>query len=156
MYSYETEIENTYKKHTALLEDLRDCLEMERESLMNVDVDRLWGLMEKKNGLAMDVERTGNEISCLVEASFPDSTDSPRSSALKEWPWYRPLYARTTLLKEDIRVRLEENQLFIRDSLGFFDDLMNIIVQSGGKGEDYQHLQNPQEKPAARIYDREV
>ncbi|MFZ0451539.1 MAG: flagellar protein FlgN [Desulfatiglandaceae bacterium] len=156
MHSLETQIENTYERQTSLLGDLRDCLEMERESLMEVDVDRLWELMEKKNALAMDVERTGNEIKCLMAAGFPDSTENPRSSALKEWPWYKALHSKTTLLKEEIRVRIEENQVFIKDSLGFFDELMNIIVQSGGKGDDYQHLQSPQEKHVARIYHREV
>ncbi len=156
MYIHETEIESTYERHTALLEELRDCLEMERESLMQVDVDLLWELMEKKNGLAIDVERTGNEIRHLLEARFPGSRKSQRTSALEAWPWYREYYARTSLLKEDIRVRLEENQVFMSDSLRFFDDLMHIIVQRGGKGEDYQHLQSPHEKQGPRIYHRAV
>ncbi|RLB16113.1 MAG: hypothetical protein DRG82_09955 [Deltaproteobacteria bacterium] len=156
MNSLEMQIEGSYEKQAAMLEQLRDCLELERESLIQVDVDQLWEIMEKKNTLVVDIDKLGNEIKCLLNHCFEHSLEAPRASALREWPWFRELSKRTTLLKEDIQVRLKENLSFIQDTLGFFNELVGIIAKSGAQEQGYEHLRNPQKMSEARIYQREV
>lgn len=156
MGSLEMEVEGSFEKQAAMLEQLRDCLEMERESLIQVDVDELWELMETKNSLVVGIEKLGNEIKCLLNQCFECSTETPRARALKEWPWFRDFSKRTALLKEDIQTRLRENLSFIRDTLGFFNELVGIIVQGGAQERGYEHLGKLPEATGPRIYHREV
>ncbi|MBW2096086.1 MAG: flagellar export chaperone FlgN [Deltaproteobacteria bacterium] len=156
MNSLEMQVEGSYEKQAAMLEQLRDCLEMERESLIQVDVEELWELMEKKNTLVVDIEKLGNEIKCLLNQHFKHSPENPRASALKEWPWFGKLSRQTALLKEDIQTRLKENLSFIQDTLGFFDELVGIIVKGGTQEQGYEHLRKPLEASGPRIYHREV
>lgn len=152
----ETGIQGTYHRQVSLLEDLRDCLELERESLINVDIDQLWELMEKKQTLLLDIQRTGNEIRCCMERSFPGSRERARATASKEWPWFTGLSRRAGLLEKEIRRRLGENMAFIQDTLGFFDELIGIFASSGGSTGAYNHLTRPVETKTPRIYHREV
>jgi hypothetical protein len=156
MKATETGIQDTYHRQVGLLEDLRDCLELERESLISVDVDQLWELMGRKHTLLTDIQRTGNEISCFMERSFPGSKEGARATASKEWPWFAELNRRAGLLKKEIRRRLSENMAFIQDTLSFFDDLIRIFVSSGTTMAAYNHLTKPVEARAPRIYYREV
>jgi len=156
MSSLEMEVEDSYEKQAAMLEQLRDCLEMERESLIQVDVDELWELMEKKNSLVVEIEKLGNAIKCLLNQCFECSPEDPRTNALKEWPWFRDLSKQTALMKEDIQTRLRENLSFIRDTLGFFDELVGIIVKGGTQEQGYEHLGKLPEVNGPRIYHREV
>jgi hypothetical protein len=156
MNSLETQVEGSYERQAAMLEQLKDCLELERESLIQVDVDQLWELMEKKNALMLDIEKAGNAIKCLMEQCFPGSPESPRANALKYWPWFRDLRKQTDLLKEDIRARLKENMSFIQDTLGFFDELIGTILKGGTERLGYEHLKKAQEPMGPKIYYREA
>jgi hypothetical protein len=152
----ESGIQDTYRRQVDLLEDLRDCLEMERESLINADVDQLWELMGRKHALLTDIQSTGIEIKCFMDRSFPDSEGSARASASRQWPWFTELNRRSVLLKEEIRRRLGENMDFIQDTLSFFDDLIRIFVSRENTMGAYNHLTRPVEEKAPRIYHREV
>jgi hypothetical protein len=152
----ETGIQDTYHRQVSLLEDLRDCLELERESLIRVDIDQLWEVMEKKHTLLTDIQRTGSEIRCSMEQGFPGSGARARATASKEWPWFTELSRRAGLLKNEIRRRLGENMAFIQDTLGFFDELIGIFVSSGGNTGVYNHSTRPVERKTPRIYHREV
>lgn len=156
MYSLETQVKRSYTREVAMLEQLRDCLEMERESLIQVDVDQLWELMEKKNTLVMDIERAAKEVKILMDQYFVGSSESPRSNALKEWPWFGVLSRKTSILKEDVRVRLKDNMAFIQDTLGFFDELVGILIKGGAEARGYEHLINSRGTNQPRIYHREV
>jgi FlgN protein len=152
----ETGIQNTYHRQVSLLEDLRDCLELERESLINVDIDQLWELMGQKHTVLTDIQRTGSEIRCFMERRFPGSEEKGRATASKEWLWFTELNRRAGLLKKEIRRRLGENMAFIQDTLGFFDELIGIFVSSGGRTGEYNRLTRPAERKTPRIYHREV
>jgi hypothetical protein len=156
MHYPETQVKGSYQRQAAMLEQLRDCLEMERESLIQVDVDQLWELMEKKKSLVLEIEKTGNEIKGLMDQCFQESPESPRVSALKEWPWFRDVSRQTTVLKEGIQARLKENLSFIHDTLGFFDELIGIIVNNQDRSQGYEHMGKPQETRKPRIYSMEV
>jgi len=152
----ESGMQGTYRRQVDLLEDLRDCLELERESLINADVDQLWELMRRKHTLLTDIQRTGIEIKSFMARCFPDSEESARTSASRQWPWFAELNRRSGLLKEEIRRRLGENTAFIQDTLSFFDDLIGIFVSGGSTMGAYNHLTRPVEAKAPRIYHREV
>jgi len=156
MQAAETGIQNTYHRQVSLLEDLRDCLELERESLINVDIDQLWEVMGQKHTLLTDIQRAGIEIRCSMERRFPGSRESAQTTASREWPWFTELSRRAGLLKKEIRRRLGENMAFIQDTLGFFDELIGIFVSSGGHTGEYNHLTRPAERKTPRIYYREV
>jgi len=156
MDSLEMEAKGSCKKQAAMLEHLRDCLDMERESLIQVDVDQLWEIMEKKNSLVTGIEQLENEIKLLVNQYFQNGPEKPRAGALRAWPWFRDYSKRTALLKEDIRTRLNENFSFIEDTLGFFDELVAIIARGEPREQGYDYLRKPPETNGPRIYHREV
>jgi len=156
MQAAETGIQNTYHRQVSLLEELRDCLELERECLVSVNINQLLAIMGKKHALLTDIQRTGSEIRCSMERRFPGSKESARTTASKEWPWFAELSRLDGLLKKEIRKRLGENMAFIQDTLGFFDELIGIFVSSGGSTGAYNQLTRPAERKTPRIYHREV
>jgi hypothetical protein len=156
MNSVEIRVEDSYQKQASMLEQLGDCLETERQSLIQVDVDQLWELMETKKTLVLEIEKTANEIKYLMDQCFQGSSEGPRATALKEWPWFRDVSRQTNMLKQSIQVRLKENLSFIRDALGFFDELIGIIAKREDRSQGYEHIGKPQEMNGPRIYSREV
>jgi len=152
----ETAVEVGCRRQVALLKQLRDCLELERESLIQVDVEQLWELMEKKNSLVVEIGNLGNEITGMLHRHFSGSGRNARTGALKAWPWFRDFSKKTARLREEIQVRLGENQSFIQDTLGFFNELMGIILNSGAPSQGYGNRRKAIGAKTPRIYLREV
>lgn len=144
-------IEGSYRRKASLFKELVNCLDLERDNLINLNIEGLWSLMEEKQGILLSIEDEGEQIKKIMEKDYPDQ-DVPE-------PGRRPimeLSQKIADLKEDIKVRVKENVTFIRESLDFFDEIISIFANGGRVEHSYRPTRKGQRGLSTLIYHREV
>lgn len=144
-------IQDHYDTQHGLFQELLECVALEKDSLVELNVESLWNLMEKKQALLRSIETSGNELKAMTRSTPPH--DMPVEDRKKVLEKDREI----KLLKEEIRTRVRENMDFIQDSLNFFDEIIHIFATGDSKNAAYC----PQGKKLPRnlspkIYHREV
>jgi hypothetical protein len=133
METLNQKIEAGYQKEAALFQDLLNCLDLERDNLINLNLENLWSVMEKKQTLLESIEGVQVEIKRLLSENRekqPVSMNEKRTLA--------PLSTRVAHLKEEVRARVKENVLFIQETLSFFDELIQIFISNGDAARAYR------------------
>ena len=144
-------IEGIYSRKVSLFKELINCLDLERDDLINLNIENLWSLMEKKQRILVSIEDEGKQIKKIMEKNYPDQ-DIPERGG-------RPiteLSQKIADLKEEIKVRVKENVTFIRESLDFFDEIISIFAKSGRVEHSYRPTRKGQKTLSALIYHKEV
>jgi hypothetical protein len=125
---------------------LLDCLNLERENLIHVNVKGLWSAMEEKKKILASIQETDQEIS----GCGPGSEMEIRSRQA-----VRTFNQEIRRLKQEIGARVRENVSFIEETLRFFDEIVSIFA--GGGGEQYSYEAVPRTKiSSSLIYRSEV
>jgi hypothetical protein len=124
-------LEKLLHEKILLYNDLLHCLNEERESLINVDLDRLWQISHEKEELCKELEKTKGSIWGAIDP-LVDAQDMTLSQMMEKIPrtkraLFQKLYLRLIKLKTDIDLIRRENMAFINDSLEFLDDIISII-----------------------------
>jgi flagellar biosynthesis/type III secretory pathway chaperone len=145
----EQQLAHVYVKQVTRLEALRDCLVLERENLINLDLNGLWRLVERKHDILTDLEAIENEIKTFPHEE--DSTFKPDSQR-----FCLNLFNRASQLKKEIKTRNAENRLFIQDVLGFIDELMSIFAGRVQEPTAYGKVSKSQKKTQPVMIYREV
>lgn len=132
----------------ALLKELVDCLQRERDILADLYIPDLWTVVEEKQ-----------RILEAIEAISPRGTDrsAGNDNEARSQLADDPTSARAvTRLKEEIRERTRENAAFIQDSLRFVDELVALIT--GAPKDKCTYSPNGVQNRAhrSRLYGREV
>lgn len=150
MENLEERLEEIQKEQVSLFEDLRDCLALERNSLIRADVSGLWQLLERKQNI-LDALNENAELIENLKGEVPKGQcqDSQKHRVLKE------LSRKVVSLKEEIRVRAKENMVFIRESLAVFEELISIFSGSNQAGSYARLKVSPKSSPPL-IIQREV
>ena len=139
-------IESLYQEKILLYQDLLDALEMERKSIINIDVDALWKVSEQKSRIARKIEKKQQQILVQLE-DLPvrygmdiSSTDAQKipdllPKEIKE----RLQKVRVTLgtLKEEIRVRLKQNKGYVGEYLTVLDEIIGVVADAGKQNPVY-------------------
>lgn len=144
-------IEGIYSRKVSLFKELINCLDLERDDLINLNIENLWSLMEKKQRILVSIEDEGKQIKNIMEKNCPDQ-DIPERGG-------RPIMELTQKiadLKEEIKVRVKENVTFIRESLDFFDEIISIFAKGGRVEHSYRPTRKGQKTLSALIYHKEV
>ena len=124
-------LENLFHEKILQYNDLFHCLNEERESLIRVDLDRLWQISHEKEEICRKLEKTREAM--LLSIDFPeDAKGMTLSQVMEKIPRtsraaFQKLYLQLVKLKTDIDLIRRENMTFINDSLQFLDDLISII-----------------------------
>jgi len=119
------EMENMYRIRISHFRDLLNCITRERENLISMDINGIWSIMEEKQVILDSIEKT--------EKIFADSPDyKTLSHELQPEDLASIIRLSRTLgkLREEIRVRVEENISFIKETLGFFKDIISVFAMS--------------------------
>jgi flagellar biosynthesis/type III secretory pathway chaperone len=134
------------EKQVALLEALRECVALERESLIQVDLAGLWTLMERKQGLLRGLESSVRNRSIGEGGqALPDDSRS-----------LRDLSMRASRLQAEIKARSMENTRFIQETLDFLTGLMGSIANGVETSSTYEGLRKGSKKKSALMLSREV
>ncbi len=118
------------EKQVALLEALRACVALERESLIHVDLTRLWTLMERKQGLLRELESGAGKR----------TTGGGDQTPLSESRSLRDLSMRSAHLQAEIRARSRENARFVQETLDFITGLIGSIADGVETSGTYEGL----------------
>jgi len=144
---YETvDMAQGLEKQVSLLEALRECVALERESLIQVDLARLWTLMERKQGLLRGLESVAEE----------GAADDGHEVALNESPSFRDLSMRAAHLRAEIKARSMENTRFIQETLDFITGLIGSIAGGIDTSSTYEGIRKATKTKGALMLSREV
>lgn len=134
-------IEKLFYKKIMLYNDLLHCLKEERESLISINLDKLWKISKKKEDVCSEIASTRQEI-----ISAANSKEDPKLFNLNRIMEFIPrefkaefqkLYLRILKMKSEIEVLRIKNITFIDDSLKFMDDIISIIAGETESGIMY-------------------
>lgn len=126
--------EDTGSRKIVLLQDLVNCLDRERDSLLDLNVTRLWAVMEEKHSILQAIEE------------LPDEATSVPSSQKGEMD----------RLKAEIRNRVMENRDFAQSSLALFDELITRIVGAAREEQTYSPPGSGHHAHKSPIYQRKA
>lgn len=128
----------------ALLEALRECVALERESLIHVDLTRLWALMERKQGLLRALESGKRPVGGGDQAALCQSRS------------LRGLSMKAAHLQAEIKARSSENIHFIQETLDFLTGLIGSIAEGAEISNTYAGIRKVSKAKGPLIFSREV
>jgi hypothetical protein len=137
------------EKKIRLMEMLLHCVKQERENLIQLDVESLWGIMEEKDQIMRALEETQLEIDREAEGQEMHG----RQGEGKAWGEEA---RKVALLKQEIRARVNENVSFIQETLGFMDEVVSSFTSGNSTDQTYRPVSRAPQEPTPMIYHREV
>lgn len=144
-------IKNLFKKRISLLRELLDCVERERDSLINQDINGIWDRMEEKNNILGSLEKTKNHL---------EKAHANKQSLNIFSPTERHAVAELTRtqsnLKEEIKSRIRENISFINDTMDFFHELVTVMTMSNRAEGSYGPSKQSRKESLNLLYHSEV
>ena len=142
-------INGLYHKKIDLMEALLHCVTQERENLIHLNVESLWGLMEEKDRIMRSLEETQQEIDKGAEGQEKPTRFGAREIHGEE-------AGKMASLKEEIFARVKENVSFVEETLGFIDDVVASLASGKSDDQTYRPLSRAPKEPSPMIYHREV
>lgn len=134
-------VEKLFYKKIMLYNDLLQYLEEERESLISIDLDKLWRISKEKENICSEIASTRQEIISTVNSK--EDLKSFNLNRIMEFipgkfkAEFQKLYLRILKMKSEIEVLRIKNMTFIDDSLQFMDDIISIIAGETESGIIY-------------------
>ena len=128
-------IENLCLERIHLFQRLLDCVTIEKDSLVELNVKKLWSLMEEKQRIIESLEQSRNRIGELIDLENPYQhiPDGDRRM-------FMSIFHKIERLKGEIKQRIQENVSIIQESLGFFHDLVSVFANSAKKENTYEEM----------------
>ena len=137
------------ESRVALLKELVECLQREREILADLHIQDLWTVVEEKQRILQDIEALSPQAS--------EAGSGGKGADMKPHFSENPASAHTIArLKEEIRERTRENAAFIQDSLQFVDELVALITGDPKDNGTYSPKGGQNRSHRSRLYGREV
>lgn len=125
-------IEVLCRERVHLFQRLLDCVTTEKDGLIELNIKKLWSLMEEKQKIIESLEESRNRINDLIDLDdpYPHIPAGDRKT-------FMGLFRKIERLKGEIKQRVQENVSIIQESLDFFHDLVSVFFNSGGKENTY-------------------
>ena len=139
-----------YRRQIVLCERLLDCMVRERETLIDLDVDRLWSITEEKQHILRSIEGMQSQI------ERDQATDSKEVLSPARRQVTGKLALRLEQLKQEIRQRVTENVRFVSETLGFFDELVSLLATGAQGADSYPATGRIRKGALPLIYSKEV
>jgi hypothetical protein len=127
-------IEQQMEKMKQLYQRLRDCFEKERNALIQVEIDSLWGISSEKDEVCNEINTVKNELTETAVMFCPEPSDL--NQLLTVLPkTCRSAFSESVrqiqVLKKEIDILRQQNMRFINESLQFMDQMMAMISGTG-------------------------
>ncbi|MBW2036816.1 MAG: flagellar export chaperone FlgN [Deltaproteobacteria bacterium] len=141
-------LKGLFHEKMLLYQELVACLKREHRALFSIDVDTLWKIAEEKESVVSEIEGIrGRILSVLSEASIVHGMDTFSFDLMRVYSLipgiYRGSFKNVCLsiarLGNEARTHSRENRLFIEECLGFLDDLIAVIADTGRPGGVYDN-----------------
>ena len=129
------EIEILCLERIHLFQRLLDCVTIEKDSLVELNVKKLWSLMEEKQQIIESLEQSRNRIGEFIDLENPYQHIPDGDRRL-----FMSIFHKIERLKGEIKQRIQENVAIIQESLGFFHDLVSVFANSAKKENTYEEM----------------
>ena len=134
-------IEKLFYEKILLYNDLLHCFMNERESLINIDLDKLWRISVEKEEICAKIKSVRQEIISAIDSGTDQkyldlnltSGIIPEQNGAK----FQKLNRTLIKLKSEIEVMRKENMTYINESLHFLDEMISIITGESKPGLIY-------------------
>ena len=118
-------LEDLFQRKIILYDDLLHCLEVERESLVTINMDALWTISREKEEICSKIESIRQEIVSVFDMDGQDSS-LPLNRILRLVPeekagTFQSFFLTLDKLKNEIELLRKANMAFMNDSLRFLD-----------------------------------
>jgi flagellar biosynthesis/type III secretory pathway chaperone len=144
-------IETAYQRKVSLFQELLNCVASERNHLINLNVENLWEIMDKKKKILESIQDLREQIKKIAKE------DSTYQNALGKERWPIIEHSRKIAsLKKQIKTRVKENVTFIQESLQSFDEIISIFTMDGRLEFSYSPVRKHRKETTIRIYQRKV
>jgi len=145
------EIEEIYLRKVSLLRKLIDCIALERDNLINLDIKNLWSVMEEKQKILESIEDASDQLMDIRgnNSPFHDIPTKDRQSIME-------LSQTLVDLKEEVKTRVTENVTFINETLDFCHELFSIFTKTNMPEVSYSPVRNNRKGNSNLIYHNEV
>lgn len=126
-------LEKLFYKKIMLYNDLLHYFNKEKESLINIDLDKLWSISKEKEEICSEIKSIRQEIISIVDDPGTDQSSFnfnrildliPRENRAK----FQKLYRTLIKLKGEVELLRKENMSYINDSLQFLDEILSILT----------------------------
>ncbi|MFH1488343.1 MAG: flagellar export chaperone FlgN [Pseudomonadota bacterium] len=144
-------IEDIYRRKAGLFEELLHCIESERESLISLNIDNLWALMERKQKIIEAIDEVRGRI-----GSFNGNRERGHDTPVRDRQAVLELSKKIARLEEEIKVRAKENVSFIHDTLDFFGEVLSSLLRGGKSDGSYYPVKRKRKEISTVIYHKEV
>jgi len=158
-------IASLFYEKIRLYRDLLDVLDQEKKSIIAIDLDGLWRISDQKKKIAENIAAVRRRMMDLLRtAGMGDDMDTPTfqtSTILSLVPDgvrepVRKCQITLVALKNEIRLRLEENKRYVGEYLTVLDDLIGVITGAASPKPIYGRRRVPEKAPAYLFLNREV
>lgn len=146
------DIMNIYSRRIALFQDLLNCVIRERDNLINQDIKGIWASLAEKQSILDSIEETRHNLHGITERDMIRS-DIPQEDRDKIMELSKTLIR----LKQEIKVRVSENVLFINETLDFFHELISTMtITDADKCNSYGPYGHARKGAKSLIYQGEI
>ena len=135
------ELEALFQHKIMLYYDLRECLQQEREFLIELDLNHLWEISRQKESLCRQLKSTRLSIMAALNRmdgeTFPHLDEILTIIPNERRTKYQSMYHRLVRLKGDVEALRKENIHYVDDSLSFIDEMITVITGVSHNRETY-------------------
>lgn len=125
-------LEALFMKKIALYSELQDCLEKERNYLIQMDLDNLWKISQQKDSLCAVLASTREELLVILNRDktepFPGMSEINAMLPKERKFFFQDLFYSVSTLKNEVESFRKENVRYVEDSLQFIDEMIEIIT----------------------------
>ena len=144
-------INEIYGAKKALFKELLNCLNLERDSLVDLNIDNLWAIVKEKQKIFEHLQATAEQLK-----NSPEGMDSGQEIPAEDNRLVMELHNEIESLRSEIMVRIRENVTFIEEVLDFFNEIISIFTSNQEFEDSYKPIGNGRKELSPKIYYREV
>lgn len=134
-------LEALFMKKIVLYTDLRNCLEKEREYLIQMDLDSLWKISREKESLCADLESTREELLIILNRDktgpFPGMSKIIALIPKERKLFFQDLFYSVSTIQSDIENFRTENVKYVEESLQFIDEMIAVMAGESHNSDVY-------------------
>jgi len=143
-----------------LYNDLLRCFMKERESLINIDLDKLWSISKEKEEICAEIRSVNRELVAQIDPDMNEEylnfSEIIRLIPQEEKGKFQGFRRTLMTLESEIEALKKENMMYIDGSLQFLDDMISIITGEGKARIVYNDRCHLQKSSANTILSREA